>query len=506
MTPRTELDAAESRSARASLGEPVLAWHERLDLLVQALAQLPDDVRLEVDAGHSERPTVELLASAYGLDHRVSFVTRGGAAGRGVVVRSNPPESPIGPPATSAACTSMAELVESLSRPDDPAASLQRGSDEMFRGQRIALVTNFAAHYRLPLFEQISERLQEAGACFRVVFSGARARSRPWLVSDSAPMFDHSSLRSIDLPLRKRPPHFPLALRRELRSFGPTVILSAGFSPFVTERVARVAAGERAKWGLWSGETEAMKTAASRLRYVQRRAVVSRADFAVAYGHAAASYLRTLRPTLPIVYGRNTAPLPEARERNAKPRATVELVTIGDLTSRRKGVDLVLDALGEAPDLDCGLTVVGGGKLLRRLSTRAAGDPRVRFTGALPPAATRRAVRAADILLFPTRSDVFGLVLVEAMGSGAAVIASTAPGAIADLAVPDHNCVVVPESEPRAWARAISRLIADQDLRLKLGARASAAVRSRWTIDHAADAMVAGLRLGLLAGGRARTR
>jgi glycosyltransferase involved in cell wall biosynthesis len=243
-----------------------------------------------------------------------------------------------------------------------------------------------------------------------------------------------------------------------------------------------------------------MQTAQSPLRRIQRRALARRASFGIAYGHAAAGYLKELRPNLPVVYGRNTAPVAELRVRPVGERPeTVELLVVGDLASPRKGVDVVLDALRMTPNLRCRLTVVGGGRLLPELVLRAAGDPRIRFTGPLSATENRRLYQSADVVLFPTRADIFGLVLVEAMGAGTAVACSTAAGAVADLAVHNHNCLVVEGHEPEVWAAAVSRLVNDHSLRAALGTAAAGMIRSRWSIEHAADAMLAGLRLGLLA-------
>ena len=113
--------------------------------------------------------------------------------------------------------------------------------------------------------------------------------------------------------------------------------------------------------------------------------------------------------------------------------------------------------------------------------------------------------RDADAFLFPSEYDVFGLVLVEALSAGLAVVSSTAPGAVADLAVDERNCLLVRRPDAAAWAHAIERVVRDAHLRSTLGAAARETIRSRWTIEHAADAMIAGFRLGILAGQGART-
>ena len=57
---------------------------------------------------------------------------------------------------------------------------------------------------------------------------------------------------------------------------------------------------------------------------------------------------------------------------------------------------------------------------------------------------------------------------------------------------------MVEEHTPDAWAAALRRLIEDAALRRTLGEAARATVQRRWTMDHAADAMIAGLTLGAM--------
>ena len=82
------------------------------------------------------------------------------------------------------------------------------------------------------------------------------------------------------------------------------------------------------------------------------------------------------------------------------------------------------------------------------------------------------------------------------MSAGLASIVSTAPGAVDDLCVPDANSLVLDSADP-AWTEALSTLVADSKLRDTLGVGAKRTIRNRWTLEHAADAMLAGLRLGI---------
>ena len=85
-----------------------------------------------------------------------------------------------------------------------------------------------------------------------------------------------------------------------------------------------------------------------------------------------------------------------------------------------------------------------------------------------------------------------------------AVATTRAPGAVADLCVDGHNAMVLSSHQPEEWATALTRLVEDgaaprESLR---GEGQTRGIARRWTIDHAADAMLAGLRLGAYANGR----
>ena len=234
-----------------------------------------------------------------------------------------------------------------------------------------------------------------------------------------------------------------------LRRIDPDLILVGGFSPLVAGRVALYARSRRRPFGIWSGEIPWHETAGGGLRQRQRLWLVRQATFGIAYGFAAAEYFRELVPGLPVVIGRNTTPVRSSRDGDHN-GAMVEVLTVGQAIPR-KGLDVIVDAFGSLADLPCRLTVAGGGSELAALEARVNGA-NVRFLGVVPSDLIGAAYSEADIFLFPTRSDVFGLALVEAMASGLPTVVSGEPGAITDLAVPDRNCVVVSDNDPASWA------------------------------------------------------
>jgi glycosyltransferase involved in cell wall biosynthesis len=479
------VEAQPTAQRRVSLTRRLL--RERRDageLLVHALAQLPDSVVLDLPSDLRGRKAVELLAAAYGISARVSF-------------RNNPFDETL---SSSSVVLErqlrdrrpLGEFVETLTLTSDSPASI-RVEDAVFADQRIAVVTNLPAHYRAPLFTKMAARLTAAGASLRVFFLAPPPTSRPWMKPGKLG-FEHEFLRGVDMS-RDRGRHvLPLSLERRLAVFAPTLVLTGGFSPAVSVRVARYARRAGVPFGIWSGEIASRPTAKSRLRAVGRRWIANRADFAIAYGSRSADYLRSLRQDLPIVLGRNTTLVASPRAAVER-RALIEVLTVGRAEAG-KALEVTIDAARRVPG--CRLTVIGGGPALRELKVRAGGDPRVRFLGALSPEDVAQAYADADIFLFPSRYDVFGLVLVEAMSAGLASIVSTAAGAVDDLCVPDANSLVVGSADPARWAEALSKLVEDSELRVTLGFGAQRTIRNRWTLEHAADAMLAGFRLGIL--------
>jgi glycosyltransferase involved in cell wall biosynthesis len=458
----------------------------RLAEALHALAQLPDDVGLEISCDEGELDRLKLIAWAYGVEARIEL--RRAAIARATWVRGA--ERIQYDPGTT-----IAETVESL-WPAGVESWLGSGDDQVLDGHRIAVVSNLPTPYRIPLFTGISRRLEALGGSLRVLFLRSSAGSRTWLASDDEFGFDHEFVTGVDLPVRHRPPRLPFGLGAALRRHRPTIAMSAGLSPVVSGTVQRHARRAGIPFGLWSGEIATIAATQPRVRRLQRRRLVQNADFGIAYSALAAQYIERLAPHLPVVHGRNSS-VTRVRDhsRPAQPEP-VELLAVGDLASQRKGIDVLIHALRGVPDLRCRLSVVGGGRLRENLVDQAAGDPRIRFLGPLSATAVDSAYAESDVFLFPSRQDVFGLVLTEAMSHGLPPVVSSAVGALPDVAVPGLNCLVVNSHEREPWASAISRLVERHELRSALGSAARRTIARRWTVAHSVEGWIAGFRLG----------
>jgi UDP-glucose:(heptosyl)LPS alpha-1,3-glucosyltransferase len=153
----------------------------------------------------------------------------------------------------------------------------------------------------------------------------------------------------------------------------------------------------------------------------------------------------------------------------------------------RKGLAETLAALAEI-DAGVHLAIVGGGDV--NAYGRMAGDlgigGRVHFLGST--AAPEELYPDADVLVLPTREDVWGIAIVEAMAAGVPVVTSDTAGARA--AVEEAGAgTIVPTGDVRSLRQAVAALVANPDRRAELGRRGRAAA-ARYGLDAFGATMV----------------
>ncbi len=156
----------------------------------------------------------------------------------------------------------------------------------------------------------------------------------------------------------------------------------------------------------------------------------------------------------------------------------LNLLFVGRLDPR-KGLDLLIGAMPEILDRTRGrarLLVVGDSYLRPKFEASVPGAARahVHFLGHVPSADLPRWYASGDIFVSPASgNESFGIVLLEAMAAGRAVVASDIPG-YRSVVVPDVNGLLFPPGDAGALARAVARLADDPERRLLIAGRGRA--------------------------------
>ncbi|MBF2097685.1 MAG: glycosyltransferase family 4 protein [Gloeomargaritaceae cyanobacterium C42_A2020_066] len=143
---------------------------------------------------------------------------------------------------------------------------------------------------------------------------------------------------------------------------------------------------------------------------------------------------------------------PEGVEGGGLDPAPLRVLWAGSF-SLRKGAHYLLDAWRDwAPGERASLRVFGALSLPEKL---LAGRPaNIALSGTIPRATLYQEYQQADILVFPTLCDGFGMVVTEAFSRGLPVITTPQAGA-ADLVKPYVNGLIVPAGDSTALAEAL---------------------------------------------------
>jgi len=191
--------------------------------------------------------------------------------------------------------------------------------------------------------------------------------------------------------------------------------------------------------------------------------------------------------------GAAMANAPVASRANAEVIEPLQILAVGRLTYY-KGFRYLLEALAQNANLH--LTLAGEGDQLHELGQLAATlgvEQRARFHGTAKDAELARLLTDCDCLCLPSieRTEAFGMVLLEAMSFGKAVVVSDVPGSGMGWVV-DHGVtgLKVPPADPKSLADALRELADDRDWMVEMGKAGKDKFERMFEIDHAVEGIV----------------
>lgn len=177
----------------------------------------------------------------------------------------------------------------------------------------------------------------------------------------------------------------------------------------------------------------------------------------------------------------------------AKGRA---LVVAPALLDHVKAPDVAINAIAAA-GLSSRVTLVllGDGPLRHELEALAhARRVDARFPGRLPRDGVLAACTASDVVLHPAREEIFPNAIAEAMGCGAAILASDAGGTSELLGDDGSAGVLAPVDDASATGRLLADLLDDRPRRARLGASAARRLATAFPLSAMIDGYEAAAR------------
>lgn len=154
----------------------------------------------------------------------------------------------------------------------------------------------------------------------------------------------------------------------------------------------------------------------------------------------------------------------------------------------KKGLDVLLQAMAlvRARGVDLHLVLLGDGPLRPELEAQAQQlciSDLVRFAGFQDLPEVRHQLQRCRLFVLPSRSEPFGIVILEAMTYGKPVIA-TSVGGIPEFVTHRENGLLVPPDQPQLLADAICTLSGDPALQEALGRAGAATVLAKFTYQQ----------------------
>lgn len=233
-----------------------------------------------------------------------------------------------------------------------------------------------------------------------------------------------------------------------------------------------------------------------KLKYFVKKTLVSMANRWLSSGRYTTEYLvhygakKELVTEYPFtsLYEKDILPKVVSREEKAALRLALNIpekymvLAIGQFI-HRKGFDVLLNAAAALPE-DTGIYIVGGVPTAEYLKLRdELGLRNVHFLDFQNKARLALLYKAADLFVLPTREDIWGLVINEAMAYGLPVITTDKCVAGLELVEDCVNGYIVPTDDHGALAEKMEKVL-DSDME-KMGAASLEKIRT-FTLENMA--------------------
>lgn len=322
-----------------------------------------------------------------------------------------------------------------------PQTSLPQG-----KKQKMALLVNQVAPNRVRLYEHLASSFD-----LLILHGEMEANRSSWKVSKvtgartrrvagwQLPLAKRDRGKRIDTWFLHIEPGYLFELVRER----PDVVITFEMGLRTAAALIYGALFKKPVW-IWWGGTLHTERNVGKLRQISRRLIVKWANRWISYGHAATEYLEALGiPREQIAQIQNgvdeswyTRPAKSVLTLDPKP----VLLHIGQMIGRKGVVQFLrVAARLQREGQEFSIVFVGGGPDADRAKQLGVElqMKNILFYPAQPPDALPSFYQSADILIFPTLEDVWGLVINEAILSGVKVLCSKYAGCARELCDPE---------------------------------------------------------------------
>lgn len=332
--------------------------------------------------------------------------------------------------------------------------------------KQLLFITNIVNPYQLDLFEDLASHYD-----LLVIYFAQTESDRFWNLSEKSSRYKSIILKSdffndcvkkISYDLYFQPTLIPY-----LWNFSGSRIIISGnyYSP--NTWLAILILKFRGKRVYWMGDQINPKDPVIKkfFKKIFLWPIFSSLDGLLAVGRVAIESYREYGYSGPVVKVIHSVSSHRFEVRYKRHNEILRVIMPGSLI-HRKGIDVGLEAFECALkiiDHQCELRVIGDGPLMPKLMRSYQEHPHINFLGFKNPNELDQELMSADIFLFCTRYDSWGVVVNEAVSAGLPVIVSNQCGS-SEL-ISEKGGFVCDSEDVEAFTKALVNLIVNPSLR-----------------------------------------
>jgi glycosyltransferase involved in cell wall biosynthesis len=358
---------------------------------------------------------------------------------------------------------------------------------------RLVILTEIISPYRIPLFNTLA---REPEIDLHVIFlAETDPNLRQWQVYKQEIKFSYQVLSSWRRRIGRYNGLLNFGLKAALKTATPDVILCGGYNYLASWQAISWARSRGVPFFLWSeSNVQDMRSGHMPVELLKDKFLKRCSGFVVP-GRSAREYLHAHKMEDSLIFTapnavdndlfRNAAEV--ARQQADQQRAQLRLpdryfLFVGRFV-REKGVFDLLSAyakLDEPIRAQVGLVYVGEGAARQELKERAAAlrPGMVRFAGFVQRDRLAAYYALAEMLILPTYSDPWGLVVNEAMACSLPVIVSRVAGCAADLVRENWNGLLASPGDVPSLVKSMKTMAGNRELLLSMGANSAQLISS----------------------------
>lgn len=344
--------------------------------------------------------------------------------------------------------------------------------------KKIILINNIISPTCIYICKNINNQLKPLGIDFEVIFLSVSDKNRNWEKEKNIP-FKYEVLENFAIRFNGKDLNtffINTSIIKKLNEKNPDKIICFGWDHFAAYAANYWARKNKKKFLLWSGSTKYEKSWRRMIFKPLVKHLIKKTSEFIAYGTRAKEYLISLGVApneIQIFYhaidfdyfSENLKKFSDKNKDELKKQLgikTSKTILFSGRLLKMKGIFEMVEGFGKyyKQDNDVSLLIMGTGpdenKLKEFIEKR--GIKNIIFTKFIQFKELYKYYAISDLLLFPTRQDIWGLVINEALACGLPVITTEVAGASIDLIEEGKNGYIIKLNSPEKITSSIKKI------------------------------------------------